>query len=100
MLASRLPRIAIFHWRRSVAASGSPSPGQCRVGRRLVLPVASPFPMPSINSVLGPLDVANLGFTPPHEHLFTASAGIFQTYPELFGDFAAFTQQLESTLRD
>src|SRR4051812_43427794 len=56
--------------------------------------------MPSVNSVLGPLDVADLGFTLPHEHLFTASAGIFQTYPELFGDFEDFTQQLESTLRE
>ena len=56
--------------------------------------------MPSVNSVLGPLDVAHLGFTLPHEHLFTASAGIFQTYPELFGEFDEFTHQLESTLRD
>ncbi len=47
--------------------------------------------MPTINSVLGPLDVANLGFTLTHEHVFTASAGIQQTYPELFGDFDVFT---------
>jgi phosphotriesterase-related protein len=56
--------------------------------------------MPSVNTVLGPVEVADLGFTLPHEHLFTASAGIFQTYPELFGDFDDFTRQLESTLRD
>jgi phosphotriesterase-related protein len=43
--------------------------------------------MATINSVLGPLETADLGFTLTHEHIFTASAGILQTYPELFGDF-------------
>lgn len=38
--------------------------------------------MATINSVLGPLDTANLGFTLSHEHVLTASAGIQQTYPE------------------
>jgi len=42
--------------------------------------------MPTVNSVLGPLDTADLGFTLTHEHVFTASAGVWQTYPELFGD--------------
>ena len=37
--------------------------------------------MGTINSVLGPLDTADLGFTLTHEHMFTASAGIRQTYP-------------------
>jgi len=36
----------------------------------------------TINSVLGPLDTANLGFTLSHEHVLTASAGIQQTFPE------------------
>ncbi|MBI3040294.1 MAG: phosphotriesterase-related protein, partial [Chloroflexi bacterium] len=39
--------------------------------------------MPTINSVLGPLDTANLGFTLMHEHLLVTSAGIPQNYPEL-----------------
>ncbi len=43
--------------------------------------------MATVNSVLGPLDTADLGFTLTHEHIFTASAGIQQTFPELFGDF-------------
>ena len=43
--------------------------------------------MATVNSVLGPLDTADLGFTLTHEHVFTASAGIQQTFPELFGDF-------------
>ena len=36
-----------------------------------------------INSVLGPLDTADLGFTLPHEHLIDSSAGIRATYSEL-----------------
>ena len=39
--------------------------------------------MAIINSVLGPLDTANLGFTLPHEHLIDSSAGIPNTYDEL-----------------
>ena len=39
--------------------------------------------MATINSVLGPLDTAKLGFTLPHEHLVDSSAGIRVTYPEL-----------------
>ncbi len=39
--------------------------------------------MTIINSVLGPLDTANLGSTLMHEHIITSSAGIPQDYPEL-----------------
>ena len=56
--------------------------------------------MPTVNSVLGPLDVGTLGFTLTHEHVYTASAGILQTYPELFGDFDDFTRQTVSTLAE
>ena len=35
--------------------------------------------MALVNSVLGPLDTANLGFTLPHEHLIDSSAGIPNT---------------------
>ncbi|MBI4198811.1 MAG: phosphotriesterase-related protein [Chloroflexi bacterium] len=38
--------------------------------------------MPTINSVLGPLDTANLGYTLSHEHVMVSSAGIQATYPE------------------
>ena len=41
--------------------------------------------MTTINSVLGPLDTANLGFTLMHEHIVVASTGIPQDYPELRG---------------
>ncbi len=39
--------------------------------------------MATVNSVLGPIDSADLGFTLPHEHLIDSSAGIRQTYGEL-----------------
>jgi predicted metal-dependent phosphotriesterase family hydrolase len=42
--------------------------------------------MASINTVLGPLEAAKLGFTLMHEHVAIASAGVRQTYPELYGD--------------
>ena len=56
--------------------------------------------MATVNSVLGPLDTADLGFTLTHEHLFTASAGIQQTFPELFGDFDKLTEQVEWSLNE
>ena len=39
--------------------------------------------MPTVNSVLGPVDVNDLGFTLMHEHVLNSSAGIPQTFPEL-----------------
>jgi phosphotriesterase-related protein len=56
--------------------------------------------MATLNSVLGPIDTADLGFTLTHEHVLTASAGIYHTYPELFGDFEQLTQQAVATLRE
>jgi phosphotriesterase-related protein len=41
--------------------------------------------MTNVNTVLGPLDTATLGFTLMHEHIITGAAGLFQDYPELFG---------------
>jgi len=38
--------------------------------------------MPTINSVLGPIDTAGLGFTLSHEHVLVTSAGIGNVYPE------------------
>ena len=35
-----------------------------------------------INSVLGPLDTKNLGYTLSHEHVMVTSAGIQHVYPE------------------
>ncbi len=41
--------------------------------------------MTTVNSVLGPLDAADLGFTLAHEHILVGSPGFHQSYPELFG---------------
>ena len=38
--------------------------------------------MPTINSALGPLETADLGFTLSHEHVLVTSAGIGNVYPE------------------
>jgi len=42
--------------------------------------------MTTINSVLGPLDTAELGFTLMHEHVMCGFAGVLPNYPELLGD--------------
>ena len=52
--------------------------------------------MATINSVLGPLDTADLGFTLPHEHLIDSSAGIRATYHELEFRDQALDMALES----
>ncbi|MDA0988468.1 MAG: phosphotriesterase-related protein [Chloroflexi bacterium] len=47
--------------------------------------------MPSVNTILGPVDVNDLGFTLTHEHVRESSAGVPYTYPELLdheGDVA------------
>ena len=38
--------------------------------------------MATINSVLGPLYITDLGFTLSHEHVMVGSAGIQYVYPE------------------
>jgi phosphotriesterase-related protein len=42
--------------------------------------------MAIINSVLGPLETDDLGFTLIHEHLILAAAGVTQNYPEFLGE--------------
>src|ERR671933_1202441 len=56
--------------------------------------------MATINSVLGPLDTAELGFTLTHEHILTSSAGIRRTFPELYGDFGRFVEKAAATLTE
>lgn len=41
--------------------------------------------MTVINSVLGPIDSSELGFTLMHEHILVAAAGVYRDYPELLG---------------
>jgi phosphotriesterase-related protein len=42
--------------------------------------------MTTVNTVLGPISTAKLGFTLMHEHLLVATAGVSQNYPGLLGD--------------
>jgi phosphotriesterase-related protein len=42
--------------------------------------------MNTVNSVLGSLDTASLGFTLMHEHLLVSAAGVPQGYPELLDE--------------
>ena len=56
--------------------------------------------MATVNSVLGPIDTGELGFTLTHEHVVTSSAGIKQTYPELYGDYERFVEQAATTLTE
>ena len=41
--------------------------------------------MATINSVTGPVDSADLGFTLMHEHVLVAASGLTQSYPDLLG---------------
>lgn len=45
-----------------------------------------------VNTVLGPVDAARLGFTLSHEHVCAASPGVWQAWPELFGGRAQFVK--------
>ncbi len=42
--------------------------------------------MTTVNTVLGPIDSKELGFTLMHEHVMVGFAGVYRDYPELFGD--------------
>ena len=42
--------------------------------------------MAIVNSVLGPIDTKELGFTLMHEHILVGFAGVYRDYPELLGD--------------
>ena len=55
--------------------------------------------MSTVNTVLGPVDTSELGFTLSHEHLATNAAGIIKTFPELV-DRAGVIEQANATLRE
>ena len=54
--------------------------------------------MTVINSVLGPVETTDLGFTLMHEHLMVAPAGVYESYPELLG--ANFMDRLVDRLKE
>ena len=43
-----------------------------------------------VNTVLGPVNPDQLGFTLPHEHVCASSAGFWQAWPEFFGGRTEF----------
>ncbi len=56
--------------------------------------------MAMINSVTGPVDSADLGFTLTHEHVCSVSAGFWQAWPELFGGREAFIEKVSAELAE
>ncbi len=55
--------------------------------------------MSTVNTVLGPVETEDLGFTLSHEHLATNAAGILRTYPELI-DRSGIIEQANATLQE
>ncbi len=51
-----------------------------------------------LNSVTGPVDSADLGFTLMHEHVCSTSPGIWQAWPELFGGREQFLNEVVDIL--
>ena len=54
--------------------------------------------MTLVNGVLGPIDSRTLGVTLMHEHVCSASAGIWQTWPELLGGREPFINRAAGIL--
>jgi phosphotriesterase-related protein len=55
--------------------------------------------MALLNGTLGPIDSADLGLTLMHEHVFSASAGIWQSWPELLGGRQQFIEYAAGILQ-
>ena len=55
--------------------------------------------MPNVNTVMGPIEPAALGFTLSHEHLGTNAAGLRHTYPD-FIDRSGIIEQAVAELKE
>jgi phosphotriesterase-related protein len=55
--------------------------------------------MPVVNTILGPVQTADLGFTLMHEHVGTNAAGLRHTYPE-FIDRSGIVEQSSAALKE
>jgi phosphotriesterase-related protein len=53
----------------------------------------------TVQTVLGPIDTAKLGFTQSHEHVCPTSAGFWGAWPELFGGRAPFIKATVEKLK-
>jgi phosphotriesterase-related protein len=62
-------------------------------------PVATPTKKGMVNTVLGPIPTTKLGLCLSHEHICTASAGIWQSWPQLMGGRDAFIRQSVDLLK-
>ena len=51
--------------------------------------------MPTVNSVTGPLDTAQLGFTLMHEHVFVLSEGVYVNFPHLWDRDARVAEAID-----
>ena len=54
----------------------------------------------TVQTVQGAIDASRLGFTLTHEHLFAASAGYWQYWPEYFGGRAPFIAKAVEKLKE
>lgn len=52
-----------------------------------------------VQTVLGPIETARLGFVLSHEHIAIGAPGLWQTWPELFGGRTAFVRATVETLK-
>ena len=48
-----------------------------------------------VNTVTGPVEAADLGFTYSHEHVIACTPGLYQSYPELWDEEGFFEQSVE-----
>lgn len=55
--------------------------------------------MTAVNTVLGPIDTSEMGFTLSHEHVGTNAAGLRHTYPE-FIDRSGIVEQATAALKE
>jgi phosphotriesterase-related protein len=55
--------------------------------------------MPTVNTVTGPVDTSQLGFTLMHEHVYVRTEGLYETFPHLW-DRAVRIQQATEKLAE
>ncbi len=94
-MRSRIRRRDFITQTVSLAAlgAGAACAGAPRVG------AASPDGAGMVQTVTGPISVDRLGFTLPHEHLFSSSAGFWRAWPEFMGGRAAFIEKAADRLK-
>jgi phosphotriesterase-related protein len=51
--------------------------------------------MPTVNTVTGPIDTSQLGFTLMHEHVYVRTEGLYETFPHLWDRAARIKQATE-----